>query len=443
MFLFSSANKALQIKLTTVKFFREYAEWTKCKPMAISVHNKSMVTSRSREKLSIESKSTTAQPISKQTRRGYSRKIYKGGKSKSQQLVILGNNAAGINKKRESLFFLINSIKPAVLTIQETKLTQYRTLKIPGYEVFEHLRGEKEGGGLLTAVLLDLDPVIVTVEDDIEILVVQFNLGGHKVRIINGYGPQEDDDTHKINEFWQATEVEIISAKQEGCLVIMQMDANAKIGNKYIKNDPNHCSKNGKILLELVQRQGMYIGNCDSRCNGTITRERTLKNKGTEKSVLDYFIFCERIIYYFEEMIIDDKRDMVLRHSTRSKGQDYIKSDHNILICKFSINCPLAGKKSRHEVFNFKSTEERKIFYEETCTTNELSECFTGLNFDKSCTDFLKTLNKKFHKCFSKIRIQGVDLSQLETLQFNPILKLNMRQGTSLRKQSVIIVLNY
>ena len=99
------------------------------------------------------------------------------------------------------------------------------------------MRGEKEGGGLLTAVLFDLDPVIITAEDNIEVLVVQFNMEGHKVRIINGYGPQEDDDSHKINEFWQFIELEIISAKQEGCLVVIQMDANAKIGNECINND--------------------------------------------------------------------------------------------------------------------------------------------------------------------------------------------------------------
>ena len=88
----------------------------------------------------IESKSSTATSVIKRTRRGYGRQNSKWGRSnKSKQLVMLGTNSAGLNKKRESLFFVINKIKPAVITIQETKLTQYRTLKIPGYEVFEHL----------------------------------------------------------------------------------------------------------------------------------------------------------------------------------------------------------------------------------------------------------------------------------------------------------------
>ena len=50
------------------------------------------------------------------------------------------------------------------------------------------------GGGLLTAVDQDLEPVLISDGgDENEILVVQANLGNQEIRIINAYGPQEDE----------------------------------------------------------------------------------------------------------------------------------------------------------------------------------------------------------------------------------------------------------
>ena len=60
-----------------------------------------------------------------------------------------------------------------MINIQETKFQKIRTLKLPGY-----LTLKKSGGGLLTAVHEDLEPVLVTEEmGDMEILVVAAALG--------------------------------------------------------------------------------------------------------------------------------------------------------------------------------------------------------------------------------------------------------------------------
>ena len=92
------------------------------------------------------------------------------------------------------------------------------------------------GGGLLSAVHLDLNPALITSSEDIDLLVVQLEIENAKIRLINGYGPQEDDDEIKINLFWQSIETEIMCAKEENCLVIIQLDANAKVGKDDIEN---------------------------------------------------------------------------------------------------------------------------------------------------------------------------------------------------------------
>ena len=103
-------------------------------------------------------------------------------------------------------------------------------MKLPGYQIFEKVRDNKAGGGLFTAVQEDLEPVLVAVgEDGVEILVVEAAFGSDKFRIINGYGPQEDDETQDILNFWQSFEAEVIKAKDNNCFIIAEMDANAKL----------------------------------------------------------------------------------------------------------------------------------------------------------------------------------------------------------------------
>ena len=254
------------------------------------------------------------------SRRSYSRKNrIKEAYISKRNLVVIGNNANGLNMKKESLLYLINTLKPCAITIQETKFTHKGTFKIPGFKTFEYIRTDKGGGGLFTAVLEDLNPLEVSAFDDTELLVVQCEIGNVKLRIMNAYGPQEDDEVKNINQFWQAVETEILFAKQEECLIILQMDANAKIGREILQNDPNSRSNNGQLLIDMVQRQGMYIGNLSPKCKGTITRERVVNNR-EERSVIDYFIYCEQMSNFLDQMVVDDKREMVLKHINKRKG---------------------------------------------------------------------------------------------------------------------------
>ena len=82
---------------------------------------------------------------------------------------------------------------PSVFFVQESKLTRKSKVKIDDYVIFEKIRKERGGGGLLTAVHRSLNPVSVSEDEDDEILVVEgkFN-NSTRVRFINAYGPQEN-----------------------------------------------------------------------------------------------------------------------------------------------------------------------------------------------------------------------------------------------------------
>ena len=281
------------------------------------------------------------------------------------------------------------------------------SIKVPGYQVFEKIRKNKKGGGLLTAADENLNPILISnKEDENEILTIQVDVGKYKLRIINGYGPQEDDDNNRILGFWQEIEAEIIDAKDNDCLVLVEMDANAKVGSKVINEDPNPMSSNGKIMLDMVERQTLFIANAEDICKGVITRERVAENK-VEKSVIDYILMCEIMKKFLITVNIDEDRDFVLHRIIKNKnGVKVVNSDHNILHSKFSITFTRKPIKIKTEFFNFKSKEGIIKFEAETSTNTDLSECFLHDDFRYGSSKFFKTLKHKIHRCFKKVRIR-------------------------------------
>ena len=116
----------------------------------------------------------------------------------------MGSNANGILKKQESLKSLINQFKPSAITIQEAKIGRPALMKLKGYQIFEKVRTGNQGGGLITAIDEDLEPVLVSTGEDeeTELITVQVKVGERNVRIINANRPQEENQPQKISDFW-------------------------------------------------------------------------------------------------------------------------------------------------------------------------------------------------------------------------------------------------
>ena len=200
-------------------------------------------------------------------------------------------------------------------------------IRLEGYQIFENVRSGF-GGGLLTAVSQDLSPVLVySGSDDIELMVVQGKIGDNDIRIFNCYGPQELNQAQRpvaqqkdiINKFWVELEKEVIKAYDEGCLILIEMDANAKVGKQVINDDPHDTSENGKLLLEFVERQNLKILNADQKCSGVVTRKRVTVNR-VEESIIDYIITCDILADYLDEMIVDEERQYFLTKYASRKG---------------------------------------------------------------------------------------------------------------------------
>ena len=54
-----------------------------------------------------------------------------------KEFTVIGTNANGILSKKDSLFQIINHLKPSVICLQETKLKRKGILKIQDYEILK------------------------------------------------------------------------------------------------------------------------------------------------------------------------------------------------------------------------------------------------------------------------------------------------------------------
>ena len=184
-----------------------------------------------------------------------------------------------------------------------------------------------------------LKPVLVQVYNEtFELLVVEITVANKVLRVITGYGPQENWDQNSRSPFYMALEEEIAAAELEGRAVLIAMDANAKLGPSYIPGDPYEQSENGKLLSGIVDRHALCVVNgLEEKRKGLITRQRTTVD-GIKKSIIDFVIVSSDMIKHIEQIHIDDERVHVLTKNLKTKnGIHYSESDHHIINTKFKL----------------------------------------------------------------------------------------------------------
>ena len=341
---------------------------------------------------------------------------------KENNMYILGANSAGLFNKLESLRRNVSLFSPGVIFIQESKARKKNKLKLDDYTVFEHIRKNSGGGGLLTAVHSSLKPVSISNDDEEEILVVEANLPNSKVRFINGYGPQENAPESTRKPFFDQLDLEVKKAKTAGALVCIEMDSNAKLGPTIIKGDPKPKSENGKLLENVISENDLIVVNASSICEGTITRYRKTIN-GEEESVLDHFIVCREMFKIIKRMVIDELGKFSLTKYTNKRGDKTCmkESDHRTIVVELDLNWvpEVKTKEERIEVYDYKNVDNFKKFVQSTNDNDDLKHCFDDCNEDleKSSKRWLKTMKNTIKNSFTKIRVKKKKmLPELEAL---------------------------
>jgi hypothetical protein len=275
-----------------------------------------------------------------------------------------------------------------------------------GFVVFEAIRKAKHGG-TMCAIREELNPKLIEeYNDTFELLVVEVEVNKKSIRIITGCGPQENWEEQKRRTFFIALEAEIVKSEMAGKSVIIEMDANSKLGPTFIPNDPHIMSPNGRILVDIIERHALIVANGTEKCVGLITRQRSTSQR-TEKSCIDLVLFSNDLEKVFESLLIDEARKHVLTRITNTKkGVVKKESDHNALIAQFNLKVDTPENVNKSEVYNLKNVECQKKFFNYTSNTRMLSTVFDSKDDLNTLTKrFIKKLDGCIKNNFRKVRV--------------------------------------
>ena len=191
------------------------------------------------------------------------------------------------------------------------------------------------------------------------------------IRIVSGYGPQENWKIEEKMPFFRALEEEIVKAKMNDNLIFIQLDANSKLGPEWISEDPHEQTANGKILSDLLKRNDLFVINgLKSKCFGKITRRRITK-KVREESIIDFVIGCEDMVEMIESLKIDeDKKYSLTSYKKTKNGIKIQESDHNTLITTLNAKWSKKIAVKRYEMYDLKD-QEGLIKFKEMTSKND------------------------------------------------------------------------
>ena len=333
-----------------------------------------------------------------------------GVKNYEQNLRFLGVNTAGLKSKYTSFKKVIMELKPSVFFAQETKFREEGNIKLGDeYLVYELLRKkEKGGGGLAVGCQKILKPCLVSEGyGNVEAISIDIFIKNMKIRCCAAYGPQENDNIEKKEEFWDHLDKEVGEAEKAGAGFILQFDGNLWAGNKIIPNDPRPQNKNGQFFEQFLRRNPrLTVVNALPQCRGLVTRSR-IKEGVKEESVLDFFVVCESILPFVKEMIIDDSKNYILTNFKAAKQTGKaVDSDH--FTQYMDLNLKIGKERpEREEMFNFKDKQSQEVFTINTSETEDFTDCFNGeAPLSEKIENWKKVLMSHCSKAFKKIRIR-------------------------------------
>ena len=321
----------------------------------------------------------------------------------------MGVNAAGLRSKMTSFKNVLSELKPAVFCIEETKHKDEGRFKIPNYVIFEHVRQSRDGGGgLALGCMEELQPTLVrTGGDTVEAISVDIFLKNINIRCCVAYGCQESDPIEKKEAFWNYLYEEIELAEQSNSGFILHFDGNLWAGNDIIPGDPKMQNRNGKFFENfLKENQSLTVVNSLEICQGLITRARN-KNGKEEKSVLDFFVVCNKILPYVKNMVIDEKKEFILTNYEHARFNGKVtETDHYTQYIDLDLEMENM-KKERVEIFDFKKKQSQEKFKEITSNTTKFTRCFDSkLPLHIQIQNWRQLLNSSCKEAFTKIRIK-------------------------------------
>ena len=140
-----------------------------------------------------------------------------------------------------------------------------------------------------------------------------------------------------------------------------------------------------------------------------------MRDGNYEKSVLDFFVVCSRVLPFVTRMIVDeDKKYILTNYQNVRTGGKVVDTDHATEIMDLAIEIE-TEKPERIELFDFKNKEAQTMFKKLTSETDEFTKCFENKKtLLEQVQMWQQVLLSYCKKSFKKIRIRKKNIKPLK-----------------------------
>ena len=289
----------------------------------------------------------------------------------------------------DSLSDIIENIKPDIVVLNEIKTSNSGTIHTY-FKQRKYKAMVRVSGGIAIATHYRLSMINVTTTRSKNIICGLIR--GLNLRIIAGYGPQENVLKEEREVFFDDLNIEIQSCEDAGNNPLIIGDLNSKIiegtGNNGIKG----ISSNRDLLRDVINHHSLTVLNFKESCVGVWTRVQSV-NKVINESVLDYGISNSFLADRLDSLLIEEEKILCpFRVIKRKKNVHQNYSDHNALLFTFSMRYSDSRKPLiKENVPGWKITEEGLVKFLELTSSDR--------------TDYLKDIYQypELEKCVNNL----------------------------------------
>ena len=385
----------------------------------------------------------------KKTRRGMR------NKNALKAFTIMSDNVRGIKSKTASIQEIIETERPAIIGLSETKLKKGDGFKIPGYIVKRADRGgDRDGGGVMFAYKETFEHIIKVVREEkelAEMLWIRLNNNVVRARIGIVYMPQEETKSvAELKKIYRIVEEEIETALQQNQNLVIMGDFNCKIGAT-IPGNMEKITKGGRILLKIINKYNLCVLNSEKICSGKWTRI-----EGQEKSVLDYVIVKKEDKDLFTSMEVDEEK-LYTPYTVEQTltGSRIVYTDHCMIKVDAVMNVPTSKPPKRRKQLEKRKIEEfaeelAKERVSEIIDPNKIVESYTKWSekvmeiSDKFSTEKRpkkgrskcnRLLIRSKRKITRELKSKGLDKDTIKTLKKRKQLIMEHLEGENMRER--------
>ena len=350
---------------------------------------------------------------------------------------IYHSNIRGFDSKRISLETILETVRPNIVTLNETHFMNKKKLNLEGYVTFQRNRSNVKGGGVATAICQNESNRVMKVKEGVdkdEFVITRHSQFKVPINIINVYGETESRDKNEaIEDRWHRIVTELKRIELNGENVILIGDMNKHVGD-IVPGNHKKISYGGSLVKELVNTKKYTLVNSMAKVKGGPFTRYNPANPSDDKykSCIDLIIMNKELAKYVDEVVID--KELKFTPGRPLPGKRLCHTDHyGILLVLKSI--PLASQKNtlprKYKMWNLKK-EGGWQYYKELSENND--------NLKKIAKDYTNNptvLMDKIEKEMKKVKFKAFGkVSVRNNLRSNKDLKSLQKQKLSLNLAS-------